>query len=137
MQKAFDETSRHVWGTKGGAGKENLNAGQAVAFFGPDTPVSEITSNRVVEWMVELQDEHKNADDTCNKKLSALSMMLKRAVDFGGLSVLPRLQRYKVGDHRISWFTETDERNMLSMARHLGLEELHGNRLDPASIPRS
>lgn len=125
LQDAFDETHRHVWkGTKGER-KAVLNANQALAFFGADTPTSEITSARVVEWMVELQDQHENGGATCNKKLSALNVMLKRAFEFGGLDQVPTTKRYKEATHRIRWFTDEEEATMLRLSKHMGLMDLH------------
>jgi integrase len=125
LQEAFDQTHRHTWRGTPGERKAVLNASQAMAFFGPDTPTSAITADWVVEWMEELQDKDENGGATCNKKLSALSMMLKRAQDYGGLPALPRMKRYKEALHRVRWFTDEEEQAMLKAALGLGLQDLH------------
>lgn len=125
LQEAFDQTLRHVWTGRPGGRKAVINAKQALSFFGADTPTSAITANWIVEWMEELQDEQENSGATCNKKLSALSVMLKRASEFGGLETLPRMKRYKENQHRIRWFSDGEERAMLAMCRQLGLMDLH------------
>lgn len=125
LQEACDQALRHVWKGKPGEKKAMINARQAVAFFGPDTLTSAITANWIVEWMEELQDESENSGSTCNKKLSALSVMLKRAEEFGGLTAMPRMKRYKESQHRIRWFSDGEERAMLAMCRQLSLEDLH------------
>ena len=74
--------------------------------------------------MEDLQDQG-NSESTCNRKLSALSMMLKRAADFGGLTVLPRIKLYKESKHRVAWFSDADEQAMLDTCTRLGFTELH------------
>lgn len=124
LQAAFDDTSRHIWKERGGADKARLNARQALVFFGPDTPCSAITAKWALEWVEELQDEHQNSGSTINKKLSALSMMLRQAHEFGGLSDVPKFRRYDNGEHRIIWFSEADEAEILQGCHQLGLHEL-------------
>lgn len=125
LQEAHDQAHRHVWKGKAGERKALLNAKQALAFFGPDTSTSAITANWIVEWMEELQDEGENSGSTCNKKLSCLSVMLKRAQEYGGLEALPRMKRYKESQHRIRWYTDAEEREMLAMCQQLSLTDLH------------
>lgn len=124
LQEAFDQVLKHVWKGTAGEYKAVLNAKQALTFFGPDTSTLEITSGWIIEWMEELQDAG-NSGSTCNKKLSSLSMMLKRSEEFGHLPVLPRTKRYKESKHRVRWFTDSEEKAMLDTARHLGMVELH------------
>lgn len=125
LKQAYDHAYRESWkGTKGEK-TARLNAGQALAFFGEDCPVSEITSERVIEYMIELQDEHENSGATCNKKLSALRVMLVPATELGGLAGLPRMKRFKESEHRIRWYTDEDEKLMLKVSAHLGMTELH------------
>lgn len=123
VQKAFDETLKHQWRGTPAVDKTLVNARQVLSFFGPDTPVQAISADRVLEWMEECQEEG-NSTSTCNRKLSALSVMLARAADFGGLQSVPRIKRYKEGQHRIRWFTEGEEAEMGAMACRLGLLEL-------------
>lgn len=123
LQEAFDQVLKHTWKGTSGEYKAVINAQQALSFFGPDTPTSEINATWIVEWMEELQ-ERGNSGSTCNKKLSSLSMMLSRAEDFGGLPILPRMKRYKESQHRVRWFSDAEENSMLTMASHLGLHEL-------------
>ena len=125
LQEALDQVHRHVWKGTGGESKALINAGQALAFFGPGTLVSEIDAGWIIEWMEELQDEEGNSGSTCNKKLSALSMMLKRSEEFGGLLSLPKMKRYKESQHRIRWFSDAEESAMLKMSLHLGMPDLH------------
>ena len=125
LQEAFDQVLKHVWKGTPGEYKAVLNAKQALVFFGADTLTSEITASWIVEWMSELQDEHDNSGATCNKKLSALSMMLKRSEEYGNLPILPRTKRYKEAKHRVRWFTDAEEKAMLDTSKHLGMSELH------------
>ena len=123
LQDALDNSLQHQWQGTGGMYKAILNAKSAMDFFGADAQCSSVTANGVIEWMEELQDIG-NCNSTCNKKLSALSVMLKRAVDYGGLTAIPKMERYKEGQHRIRWYSDNEEQLMLQMCKQLGLPEL-------------
>lgn len=124
LREAYDQVHRHVWKGTAAESKAAQNCNQAMDFFGADTFTSEIGANWIIEWMEELQDERGNSGATCNKKLSSLSMLLKRAEQFGGLTAVPRMKRYRESQHRIRWFTDVEEKDMLDMCDHLGMPEL-------------
>ena len=125
IQRAYDEVYAHVWKGSKGCAKALINARQALAFFGPDTPTSAIDSSRVAEYMQHLDGVLHNSGSTKNKKLSALSMMLRRASKYGGLAALPILDRYSEKDSsRVSWYSAADEALMLGACEFLGLTTL-------------
>ena len=75
--------------------------------------------------MAELQDGSGYSDATRNKKLSALNMLLRRAEEYGALPVRPRTIRYKESQHRIRWFSDLEEQDMLRLSKHIGLHDFH------------
>lgn len=124
LQKCFDQAHRRNWKGNGGEKASVINATSALTFFGPDTPASAITPNDIREYMEDLEDTHGNSGSTRNRKLSALNMMLKEAIEYGGLEKLPRTMRAKETKHRVVWFTDAEEVDMLKMADHMGRPEL-------------
>jgi integrase len=125
LMDAFDNALKHQWQGTGGEYKAILNAKSAMDFFGADAQCSAVTAGGVLEWMEELKDINENCGSTCNKKMSALSVMLKRAMDFGGLKAMPKMTRYKESEHRIRYYNDKEEQLMLAMCKQVGLNELH------------
>lgn len=125
LQQAYDHCRQHHWvGNKGGNRKAEINAGFALAFFGPDTPISEITPQRVIDYMRELMDEYENSPATLNKKMSCLKVILTCALDLGGISTVPRMTRYTEDTRSPHWYSDAEEEAMLAMCRKLKYPEL-------------
>lgn len=126
LQQAVNHSMRHHWtGSGGGDGKAAINAGFALAFFGPDTLITDITPKWIIEYMEEMMEEYENSPSTLNKKLSNLKVILTKALDIGGITSLPRMQRYKEATRSPHWYTDATERDMLDMCTRLGYHELH------------
>jgi integrase len=124
LQQAFEHVSLHQWRGKGGAEKAELNAQQALAFFGPNTACSAINATEVVRFMTHLIGIG-NSPATRNKKMSALRVMLTAATDFGGLPALPKMKRVRERRPDPAWFREEDEAAMLAQATLMGSPALH------------
>lgn len=105
LQNAFDEAHRHVWRWSKSEDKALINARQALVYFGPDTLTSEITATGIRDCVVELEDVSENSNSTCNKKMSALSVMLKQAADHCGLAPMPRMKRRPESGGRLRQYT--------------------------------
>lgn len=126
LQQAVDHAFKHHWtGSGGGDKKALINAGFAIDFFGADTLISEITTKWIVEYMEEMMEEYENAPSTLNKKMSNIKVILTKALDIGGITALPRMQRYKEATRSPHWFTDHDELKMLDMCQRLKYIELH------------
>ena len=126
LQQAVDHTIKHHWmGNKGGDAKAVINAGFAIEFFGPDTLLTEITPNRVKDYMEEMMEEYENGPSTLNKKLSNLRVILTEALDIGGITVLPRMKRYIEAPRSPHWYNDAIEQAMLDMCKRLDYPELH------------
>ena len=126
LQEALDNAVKKQWvPSKGGSAAAIINANLALAFFGPDTSTSAITTAWVEEWLEELEDTAGNCGGTINRKLSALMVMLKRSAKFGNLKSLPVTERRQENTHRVRWFSVEEESLMLRTCLHMGREELH------------
>lgn len=78
-------------------------------------PVEDITG-AVVAPVIEAWEARGQSAGTINRKLAALSAMLKTMAANGKLTTLPILPRRKEYEGRIRWFTEAEERSLLEFA---------------------
>lgn len=125
LQQAYGHTLKHHWiGNKGGNAKARINANFALEFFGPNTPISEITPQRVIDYMSEMMEEYENSKSTLNKKMSCLKVILTKSIGLGGIDAVPRMQRYKEDTRSPHWYSDADERAMLELSRKLNYPEL-------------
>ena len=91
------------WAGKAWEATASIYSGQAVEFFGRDTPVGAITAAKTQAWIDQLL-KGGNAAATVNRKLSTLRAMLGDAALHGHLAaipVLPKQLRANNGRERI------------------------------------
>lgn len=122
LKGLFDLTYKLYW--KGTKGEKTavINSGTVLKHFGNDCPVEEIDTDACDEFVFALEDEGKSTG-TINRKLSALSKMLKTALERGHIEKMPKLRFRTEGDHRIRFLTDDEEDVLLKTCRHWGLEE--------------
>lgn len=99
------------------------NAKVVLKSLGDDMPVSKITP-QVIREMVEEFEDMGNAGATINKKLSALSVMLKAAADEEWIDSLPRIKRRKNGTNRLRWMDAEEELKVMAVCDKFGLADL-------------
>ncbi len=121
MLQAYHITRRLKWGNNSGVSV--ANAEMVLELLGRNTPVKDVTYPVVRELSMKFEDQGNSAA-TVNKKLSALSMMLKSAEDEGWIDRAPRMPRRKEPKHRIRFFDGAEERKMLAICNRRGLTSL-------------
>jgi integrase len=108
MQEALRDTYERHWRGMKAEAKTMINANQALAFFGANTPLEEITTERVEDWTDSLE-AIGNSGSTINRKLAALSAIFTHAISKGRTKHRPVLQRHQEGEHRIRWLRDETE----------------------------
>lgn len=102
----------------------HLKTARAVLeFIGEDTPVADIKTSLIREMVEEFEDSG-NSGSTVNKKLSALSMMLKAAAGEGWIELMPMIKRRSGGTKRIRWMDAEEELKVVAVCDQLGLTTL-------------
>lgn len=122
LMDAYRLTVKDIWSHQKG-NHQPRNAERVMKMIGGDTLVGDVTTAVIREMVDELQED--NDGSTINRKLSALSMMLKTAADEGWIETLPRIKRRPEGDHRVHWLDVEEERKLLNTCLQLGLPSLH------------
>ncbi|MBX3390054.1 MAG: site-specific integrase [Phycisphaeraceae bacterium] len=118
-----DKAVEKFWkGTKGER-MAVLNADLVVEMLG-DIEVRLITS-AVIDLMISELKTKGNSGGTINRKLSALSKMLKLADDLGWLTKMPRISKQKEAEHRVRWLTQEEEDQVCRWFNHIGDTDMH------------
>lgn len=95
----FDYTVKHVW--TGLKAERDLvrNARYCLDHFGTECPVSSIGRVKVDEFILSLKDR-RNSGGTINRKLAALSRMLRTAVELGVIQSKPMIPHQREAEGR-------------------------------------
>lgn len=91
-------------------------------YFG-DRKVAKITSKDVYTFQQSLQDTGLS-DATINRKVSALSVVLKKALIWGELPTMPTVEYRKERNGRIRWLTDEEEVRVLEHLQGSVMESL-------------
>ena len=133
FQTAIKQTQALVWSLKNNP-KAQVYAKDVAKFFGPDTRLDRIWGPEVktkpsislVDKYVERCKERGNSGSTINRKLTALSVMLKTAMsrnEAGELPFVPKMPRQPEGEHRVRYLTQDEEDRLLALMSHMGYVE--------------
>lgn len=123
LSRLRDEALRHHWAGTKGYNTASKNSLSCVELLGADLPVTQVTTRRVEDMVIKMADAG-NSDSTINRKLSALSTMLKYGMKHGYLSKLPDMSRKREPEHRIRWLTDNEEAEALAYFEHVGNEDM-------------
>lgn len=101
-----------IWkGTKSEA-TASVNTQSAVEFFGATNIVADLGVQQIDDYVDSLQTKG-NSNATINRKLSALSKMLKFALDREWITKLPKIQKRKESNGRVRWLTKEEEQKLV------------------------
>ena len=92
-------------------------------FFGANRPITDFDKDLVDSFVFHLMDERK-ADGTINRHLSAVSKILREAVDRNKLSKMPKISKRKEKTQRVRWLTLEEEKAILDQLELWGDDDL-------------
>jgi len=121
LKQAYEQAHRTVWQGKSSAVTNEFNGRAALDFFGEDFFAKDITPQRLDDYVSHLIGKG-NKPATINRKLSALSVMLKVSASRGGSGAVkpPSLPRLKEAEHRIRFVSPEEEEGMQVVLTALG-----------------
>lgn len=123
LKQAFDCTLENVWAGTRSEKTARINAKAVLKFFGEDTKLTDITKERIDQFVKRLLSRG-NSGATANRKLANLSKMLKEALKrpSSGYTSLdkPHFDFQNESKGRLRWLTEDEERVLLGYARMWG-----------------
>lgn len=119
LEALKDLTHRRYWAGSKGERTTLINANEVARLLGESTKITAITESDIDDMIFKLEKKG-NSDATINRKLAALSKMMTFAVDRGYINRKPKIERKTEGTHRIRWYTQKEEDEIIATAKFMG-----------------
>lgn len=123
LKEALEDAKKTKWREAKAQAGLVLNAQAAIDYFGANKTVGSITSSDIEDYKIFLRDEKGNSGSTINRKLAALSVLLKRGLIRGWIKTVPMIEKEKEGKPREAWFSEKQETEFIATMRKWGKTE--------------
>ena len=125
MKELLDHTSDVVWRGSKAEEKTLINARLIVGLLGPHTDARKV-DGIAIDGLVRKLRAAGNANATINRKMSALSVMLKTAKRLDVVASVPELPHFKETEKRRFRFTQDHERAALAFFNRIGANWMMG-----------
>ena len=119
LGEAADRTYRMHWAGSKSEAKQLLIMNELLRYFGKNLPIADITTIQIDDFIFE-QKKASKANGTINRKLAALSKILRFAHEQGKLASMPVFHRQKEGQNRIRWLTQEEELQIMRTLEQWG-----------------
>jgi integrase len=96
---------------------------QCVTILGANFEVKDFTRFQYDEIIAELSDQELS-NATINRKLAAMSVMVRAAVEIGALGRAPKVPLLEEGIGRTRFLTDEEEEKMLGLMQQLGMDDV-------------
>jgi integrase len=114
LTEAYHECLLTVWKGTGGEDAAMGNSQSAINFFGGASSLESITNARIKQYVKSLKSAGK-APATINRKLSALSSILRVAYENGDLAKFPHFHGWQQEPGgRLRWLSEEEETKLVN-----------------------
>lgn len=113
---------QHVWKGTRGETTAQLNSDAALAFFGPMCQLSNIRASKIADWVSALKT-HGNGPATINRKLAALSRILRYAFEREDLESMPFIRKMREPEGRKRYLTDEELASVLNFFYAHGMHE--------------
>lgn len=123
LKELYDRTYNQFWKGTRGEGTACINAESVIKILGETTNPNALREGDMDFLIGKLKDQGLSGG-TINRKLSALSRMLKFGHQRGWIERLPYIQHQRESEHRLRWLTDTEEESLLKWCDYFGWKEL-------------
>lgn len=123
LKQATEKTFHLHWRGTADEDKQRLRTAHLLEFFGEDCPVQSITAERIIAFREWAEQTYKNGQNTINKKVRALSRILRLAFDLGKLDRVPKLHMAPIKPTRIKFLTHEEESTLLDHFQRMTTQE--------------
>jgi integrase len=114
MKQLYDRTYTKLWQGSKGEGTAVINAVSVLAVLGESTDPNSLRESDIDHLIKTFRDQGLG-NGTINRKLSALSTMLRFAKNRGWVQQVPHIPRQKEKRHRIRWLSPEEEVRVLEL----------------------
>jgi integrase len=112
LRQLLDTAAGPCWGGNKAEGTSVANAEDCIRTLGEDRPPSSVDTLAIDRMIVDFK-RRGNSGGTINRKLAALSKLMKYAITRGWIRNMPTFQRQRESEHRIRWITPDEEKRIL------------------------
>jgi integrase len=112
LSEACDMCYAMFWKGSKSEEKQIQTIRQLNKYFGPKFSINDITTQAIDAYILDLKKDNLS-NGTINRKLAALSKVLRYAHELGKLKSMPVFHRQKEGQNRIRWITDQEEQLIL------------------------
>lgn len=119
LEEGIEKTFKLHWNGTADECKQRIRCRHLMEFFGPKCPLADITPARIVEFREWAEEAHKNCPNTINKKVMALSRIMRTAQDMDKLKAIPKMHMARVKNGRIRVFSKEEEGKIGEGLKHL------------------
>jgi len=119
----FDHVWRTEWSTLKSSKTARINAMTVVQHYGRNKRLAEITAADIADLKIDLAESGMSSA-TVNRKVAALSKMLKVAHEAGAIPAMPAIKWNREEKTKYRYLDETEERVLLAYWRGHGYEDM-------------
>ena len=123
LKTAVDKTFQLIWKDTADEDRQRIRVRHLLEFFGETCLVTEIDAEKVVAFREWAEDTMGNSPNTVNKKVCALSRILRTALEMGKLNKLPKLHLARVKNNRIRFLLPEEEGMLLGTFERLASKD--------------
>ncbi len=115
LREGFDYTYKTSWIDIASGKEMRRNGDMILKCLGKDIPLVDV-DKLCLDGIVSCLREQGNKNGTINRKLTALSKVLKTAEELGVIPKKPKIPFLKEETHRIRWYTDEELEEMISFS---------------------
>lgn len=123
LEEGIEKTFKLHWNGTADEGKQRIRCRHLLEFFGSRCPLVDISPERIVDFREWAGDVRRNCPNTINKKVMALSRIMRTALEMNKLRAIPRMHMARIKNGRIRVFSKKEEEQIAEGFKHLVSQE--------------
>ena len=109
LSEVISRVKRDRWSHQSSSLHHNLSIDQFAAWVGADAKVTKITADCIADYVDYLRTERRLVDNTINKRLSSVRVVMGFCLENGYISFMPVIPHYKISEGRKRWLDFEEE----------------------------
>lgn len=112
LAEVVDSVVKHKWAGTRSEHTHEINAKTVMDYFGPTKPLEDIDEEQIDEFVLHLREQDKK-NGTINRKLSALSVIVRHAYKRRWITRVPMIERRTERLTRISYYSKEEQETII------------------------
>ncbi|WP_067516940.1 tyrosine-type recombinase/integrase [Endozoicomonas ascidiicola] len=123
LEQLYNLTYDRYWKNSGGEKELKSHARIVLRTIG-ETVAPKDVDETTIDAMIQVFEDQGLSDNTINRRLSVISKMLGFALDRGFIHRKPKIERKPEGEHRVRYFSQDEEEELIAYFRFIGCHDL-------------